>query len=625
MGVNVRKSKISKRASQVILCALLYSALIAFIGGLFLISANYQKIYKSPKVENGKVDFDGVELLTRDVACTLAGEWEFFYNEWIVTDNYQGQPDGMIDLPDVWTYKNFGKGRLPKTGYASYRLYAENVQPDISITVYRHNSDCAYRVFMNGQLVVRSGILSKNPKETKVSGTYDEKYPFKTDGNPIEIVIELSANNSGGLNAAPWLNYVWSGNTYGGRLRSFTYVALGISLSAVVISILAVAFFRYKRDYTVPAFLSALFVHFIASKDMLYVFPIPFTAAAILRVFSAVIAFALLIIHLHRNGMTIKKIPLIATAVGMAVFLSLLFVFYGTPLAPVFAFLLLATGCAYLVPIVFNEKFAAVQRCAYSSLFAITASVFCFELCDGLGLFVFGTEFIFSFELMLVIACFAVLWLFKLAKDARNAIRVSELERELYSVKNKALKAQIEPHFIYNSLTAIQSRYRDGLNEGDKAIEQFAKHLRLITDSSGEDIIPFESEIKNVLNYFELENLRANGKLNLFLDLNYTAFSVPVLSLQPLVENAIRHGKLTENPDGYIQLSSEKTDSEIVIIVSDNGTGFAVDKVCEGVGLQNTRKRFELIGAKMQIESGESGTNITVKIPLENCNENNSR
>lgn len=618
MAMNKRKRLLSERTARIILCAALYAALALFIGGLFLLSSNYQKIYKSPTVTDGKVDFSGIELESRDVACNLAGKWEFYYNEWIVTDSFEGEPDGMIGVPGLWTYRNFGKGTLPKTGYASYRLVAENVQAGVSINVFRHNSDLAYRVFLNGTLNVRSGTLSKDLSGTKVSGTYDERIPYVTDGGTIEIVIELSATNGGGLNAAPWLNYVWSGNTYGSRLRSYTFIALGITTAAVAVSILSYAFFRYKRDITVPAFMAGLFVHFIASKDMMYVFPVPFTLSAVVRVFSALVAFSLLILHLRRCGARIGKPFLIASSVAAAGLTACLLGFYGTPLAPAFAFLLLALGCAYLIPLVYNEKFGAVQRVVYGALFTFLISVFCFELCDGLGLFVFGTEFIFSIELMLIIACFAALWLGKLARSARNAIRVSELECELSSVKHQALQAQIKPHFVYNSLTAIQARYRDGLGEGDRAIEQFAGYLRLITDSNGEDMIPFDDEVRNVLNYFELENLRANGKLNLLLDLNFTEFSVPVLSLQPFVENAIRHGGLREKADGWIRLSSEKTETGIEIEISDNGRGFDVSSAHAGVGIENTRKRFELLNAAVQVSSEPGrGTRVLVKIPLE--------
>lgn len=596
----------------------MYTALALFILGLFLFSSNYSRIYKSPQVKSGTVDFTDVDISSRDVACNLAGEWEFFYNKWIVTDNESSQPDGIIKLPDTWTYKNFGKGKLPKTGYGSYRLYAENVQADIDLIVYRHYPNFAYRVFINGQLNYRSGTLSKDIGQTVVTGRTDERHPYKTDGESVEIVIEVSATNSGGFNAAPWLAATVTGNLYGTSLRSFNYIALGITTAAVIISILSCVFFRYKRDITVPAVILALYAHFLVSKDMLYVFGLQATAAMILEFFSAIVAFVLLVLHFRKNGAPLKKIPVIITSVAGTIFTILLFVFYGTPLAPVFAFLLFAVGCAYFVPFTLNKKLTIVQLVVYGVLFTFLTSIFFFELCDWLGLLVFGTEFIFTYELMIIIGCFTVLWLWKLAKTASTAIRVSELERELSSVKSQALKAQIKPHFIYNSLTAIQAQYRNGLCEGDRAIEQFASHLRTITDSNGEDLIPFEDEVRNVLNYFELENLRTNGKLNLLLDLNFSDFTVPVLSLQPFVENAIKHGGLRERQDGSILLFSDKTDKSVIITVCDNGNGFDLNAVQTGVGIENTRKRFELINAEVRIESVQgSGTQVTIEIPLE--------
>lgn len=612
------KKPIDSNVFRIVLCAVMFAALTLFIIGLFLVSSNYSKIYKNPQVHNGKVDFSDVDISSRDVACNLAGEWEFFYNKWIVSDSETCQPDGMIDLPGLWTYKDFGNGRLPRTGFGSYRLYAENVQSDINLIVYRHYVGFAYRVFVNGQLNYRSGTVSKYVNDTVVTGRTDEQHPYKTDGGPIEIVIEVSATNTGGFSAAPWLAATVTGNSYGTSLRSYNYVTLGITTAAVIISILSCIFFRYKRDITVPAVIFALFVHFLTSRDMLYVFGLQTIAAMILELISAIAVIVLLAVHCKRSGAMFKRIPVIVTSAASAVFTVLLIAFYGTPLAPVFAFLLFSVGCAYLVPFVFNKNFSRVQCVVYGILYTFLMSVFFFELCDWLGLLVFGTEFIFTFELMFIISCFTVLWLWKLAQAARIAIRASELECELSAAKSQALKAQIKPHFIFNSLTAIQSQYRDGLCEGDKALEQFAAHLRLITDSNSEDMIPFDDEIRNVLNYFELENLRANGKLNLLLDLNFSDFAIPVLSLQPLVENAIRHGGLREKQDGYIRLSSDKINGAVVITVSDNGNGFDVNSIHKGVGIENTKKRFALINAEMRIESEQNcGTEITIEIPLE--------
>lgn len=592
--------------------------LALFVIGLFVFSGHYAAIYNSPAVRDGKADFAEIDLPTRDVACNLAGEWAFYYNQWIVTDGSDAQPDGMIRLPGLWTYKNYGNGVLPRTGFASYRLRVENVQPNVDVIVYRTYGDFAYRVFINGQLNYRSGILSKDVGETVVTGRADERNPYRTDGSPLEIVIEVSAANTGGFHAAPWLAATSAGISYGTGLRSYNYIVLGITAAAVAVSILTYALFRYKRDITVPACMLALFAHFMCSKDMLYVVRWRIPVAVLFQLLTAISAFVLLIWHLRRNGVALKKMPAVIASAAASALTALLIAFYGTPLAPVFAAGLMAIGCGFLVPLVFCSEFNPILRGVYGVLFVFLLSVFGFELCDGLGLLVFGTEFIFSFELMLMIACFAVLWLWKLADTARTAIRVGELECELAAVKNKALRAQIKPHFIYNSLTAIQGRYRVGMNEGDRAIERFAKHLRLITDSDGEDMIPFDDEVRNVLNYFELENLRAYGKLNLLLDLEYTDFSVPVLSIQPLVENAIKHGGLRQKPESYIALSSSKTDRAIVITVSDNGSGFDVGKVHEGVGIENTRKRFELMRAEMRIDSHpDCGTQVTIEIPLE--------
>lgn len=615
---SINRKKKRPFVAGVIICIAMYSVLALFVVGLFLFNDNYTDIYDSPKVNGGTVDFSGADITSRDVACNLAGEWEFYYNKWIVTDgDTDSEPDGLIELPGVWTYKDYGYGKLPKTGYGSYRLVAKNVQSDIDVEVFRYYGDFAYRAFINGQLNIRSGTLAKTVEDTEITGWTAERHAYKTDGGDLEIVIEVGASDSGGFNGAPWLSSVSAGISFGDGLRSFSYVALGVAGAAVCISILTFLFFRHKRDYSASAFLLALFLHLLSSKDMLYVIkwdiPVSMTASLI----TAIAAFLLFVYHLRQIGVRPKPIPFAVAAAFGGIFLTLMLVFYGTPLSPVFAFLMLADCSLCMIPLVFSKSLTDIRRGIYCVLFVFLMSIFCFELCDRLSMLVFGTEFIFTCELMVIIACFAVLWLWDVAKTARVAIRAGELECELAALKTKALKAQIKPHFIYNSLTAIQARYRDGMNEGDKAIEQFANHMRLITDSEGDDVIAFNDEVNNVLNYFELENLRHNGKLNLLLDLEHTDFYVPVLSIQPLVENAVRHAGLTDTADGYIALSSVKTDGAIIVTVSDNGKGFDVNAVRPGVGLENTRKRFELINAKMHVESGDGGTCITIEIPTE--------
>lgn len=595
-------------------CIALYFFFAVFVIGLFVFNSRYQKIYHSPEIVNATADFSGVSLTERNVACNLAGEWEFYYNKWIVTDGYMGEKDGLIKLPSLWTYKDYGGKRLPKTGYASYKITLYNVKANESVIVFRNNENFAYRSFINGKLCVRRGETSKEPSFVKVSNYSEEVYPYITDGGPLEIVIELSATDTAGLNLTPWIEHSKASLGYGTRLRAFSYFAFGLSLCAVIVGVLSFVFFSVKRDWTSPAFLIFLFLHLVASKDMMYVFPINYTVSGTIRFVSAILSLAVFLLHLVKNNTAIGKKTLIITFSLTAVLSVLTAIFYGTPLCAVFAIILFTIFIGYIFYITLRSEFSRLQTVVYGVLYSLLLGVFWFELCDFLGFLVFGTEFIFCLLLMIMLVCFSALWLYKIAVTAREIMRVNALEKQLAVEKNQALKAQIKPHFIYNSLTAIQACYQKNAEEGDKAIERFARYLRLVTDSDKTELVPFEDEINNVLNYFELESLRHGDKINLLLDLDFTDFKVPVLSLQPLVENAVRHG-ISEN-EGFVEIASYKSEDCAIVIVKDNGKGFDVNNTTEGVGLKNTKKRFDQFGCAVQIDSSPDGTVIEIKIPL---------
>lgn len=612
----MKKKKFGVKPFNMIICSALLLLTATFIIVLFAFNDNYCKIYKSPEVHNGKVDFTGVELPNRNVACNLAGEWEFFYGRRIVTDSDEGINSTMINLPGLWTYKRLDGRILPKSGYASYKLIAENVQKDVDVVVFRHNENFSYRVFINGELNYVSGQLSKNPDETVVTGRTTESYPYHTDGSPLEIVIEVSATNFGGFNAAPWFAAATGGVSYGNSLRSFTYIALGVSVAAVAISILSLIFFSYNRDFTAPLFMCAMLVHFLSSKDMMYVIPLGYIPSIIISLVSAIGAVGLLTAHFIKNGVKYKKNHLLTASITSVISTVLLFIFYGTPYAPYAALTLIVCSLSLMFPPLLYGEFSKTKTATYGILLHLTFETFIFEFCDALGLLKFGTEFIFAGQLMTIIACFAVLWLIKIAQASKDAIRANNLEKQLTVSKLNAMKAQIKPHFIYNSLTAVQARYRQGLSSGAEALEKFSRYLRLITDSDERETIPFSEEVKNVMNYFELENLRYNGKLNLLLDLEYTDFKVPLLSIQPLIENAVRHANIAKE-DKYVQICSQKCGEFAVITVSDNGDGFNPDDKKTGVGLENTINRFKLFNGQVEVKSQkDKGTSIQIKLTL---------
>lgn len=620
MCYNINMKVARQRGARRALIAAAFVIYALFLASLFAISVNYPALYDTPVPKAGRVDLSGVPLDRRKVSCSLAGEWEFFYGRWIVTDGEASEPDGFLTVPEIWTGHDFGKGALPREGYASYRLTLENVPQGMQVYAFRVNFSGAYRVFFNGKLTAESGTMSKAPLKTRPSGVLDHYEPYESDGTPITVVVELSATYGGGLTGAPWLTaYQGRSGRYGTELRVLSSVSLGISVAALAASLLLFFFFRFKRDGSIPLLLAALFVHFLASGDFTTIGLIPFGICALLSPISAVLALCFFLVHLKRQGVVFPKKFLI---LGVLLFFAAWGAFllsYGTHAAPYFALAAFLIALLPVIPVVLSKKLRFSLAAVYAGLLFFMVGIFSFELIGRLGLVVYGTEYLFSVAIMAVIAFFAALGFWRIAANVREAMRAHELEQALTEARRQALMAQIKPHFVFNSLAAIQAMYRVGIEEGDEAMERFARHLRLGIDSDGSATVPFEQELKNVMNYFELENMRTGGALTLLLDINETEFSVPVLSIQPLIENAIRHGETQSRENGYILLYSGSEGDRVIVKVTDNGKGFDPQKTPLGVGLENVRERFfGLLDADMVITSEiGKGTEIVISIPKE--------
>ena len=203
-------------------------------------------------------------------------------------------------------------------------------------------------------------------------------------------------------------------------------------------------------------------------------------------------------------------------------------------------------------------------------------------------------------------------------------------QKELYDAKLQIMVSQIRPHFMYNALTSIAMMCELDPKTAKEATIAFSKYLRCNMDSlSQTKTVPFEQELSHLKNYLFIEKLRFDDLLNIEYDIQVTDFRVPQLSIQPLVENAVKHGVGMAEDGGTVKISTRQTDNAYEVIISDDGVGFDVNapKKDDGrshVGMENTRKRLkEMCGADIIITSkiGE-GTTARVIIPKERRNEN---
>jgi hypothetical protein len=224
-------------------------------------------------------------------------------------------------------------------------------------------------------------------------------------------------------------------------------------------------------------------------------------------------------------------------------------------------------------------------------------------------------------DISLYIAVVALAHASWLQQDSRmrkeEALR---LEAQLARSRFEALTLQLQPHFLFNSLNAISELvYRDP-KLADYALTKLAELLRRALASSGQIEGTLEEEMRFLDAYAEIERLRSGGLLRLEWDIPAEArrLAVPVLLLQPLVENAFRHG-IRDGGGDRVQVSARIEDGMLRIGIEDNGRGIRGVPAREGLGLRNTRERLEsLYGTRSGLELGRGmsqGVRVEITLP----------
>ena len=240
----------------------------------------------------------------------------------------------------------------------------------------------------------------------------------------------------------------------------------------------------------------------------------------------------------------------------------------------------------------------------------------------GRSMYSHGTCTKFAFAFVFVI--YGFLSLKRVLIDYRGAHLAKKLEKELEESRIAILRSQMQPHFIYNILNVIYYLCGKDPAAAQGAITKFSDHLRNNLEAiSQTELISFRKELDHIHTYLELEQIRFAEELSIVYDIEEDNFLLPVLSIQPLVENAVKHGIAKKRGGGVVTISSRQTETEYQIVISDTGVGFDVERYMEDgkvhVGLMNTRQRLaSRMNATVDIDSTPGvGTTVTVTIPRE--------
>ncbi|MGN0649455.1 MAG: sensor histidine kinase [Oscillospiraceae bacterium] len=221
---------------------------------------------------------------------------------------------------------------------------------------------------------------------------------------------------------------------------------------------------------------------------------------------------------------------------------------------------------------------------------------------------------------MLMLMYFAV-QMERSVERAEQAKKIAEQSRDLTEKQVQIMMSQIQPHFIYNTLGSISSLCEEDPPKARDVTDRFAMYLRVnMANLKRDRLIPFEEELEHTKTYLWIEQMRFEDYLQVETDITCTKFKLPPLSLQPLVENAVKHGITPKPEGGTVTISTREKEDCYIVRITDDGLGFDAQTPPDGklhVGIENVRNRLELLcGGKLIITSKPGvGTTAEIIIP----------
>ena len=216
-------------------------------------------------------------------------------------------------------------------------------------------------------------------------------------------------------------------------------------------------------------------------------------------------------------------------------------------------------------------------------------------------------------------------------KYHERTVHALELEKHLAEARLQALLRQLKPHFLFNTLNGIASLMHSDVDAADKMLVRLSELLRLTMNQSGQPLTQLADEVSFVQKYLDIERIRFRDRFTVTVEVapGVREWQVPSLLLQPLVENAIKHGLEPLTTGGQITVQAERVGEELEIRVIDNGVGMPEGGFSrEGIGVGNTRARLrELYGNRHEFaleHADGGGLCVRIRLPKSPDGENHA-
>lgn len=617
---------------------LLFGFLIVFMfSSLYIANMSTIKIdNKSYFSNNGYMDLS--QWKDHNTIYALNGEWEFYPNQLIDSRTIPNQ-HSFINVPSSWS-----NSFLPAVykGNASYRIRLKLPQTLVGeyVGIRTTNIRQNYRLYIDGKLLYANGELSI--ENVYVPPAFPRTTFFKVENEEVEIIIQVSNNvlNNPGINHSVLFGYEDVIRNFSMTKNNMDFILFTIIISLSIFLMLFFFIFRSNQsknyDYlglSINTFFFALATAGYREKLLFqFLYRLDSSTLFLLHDFTKIVYYSSLFALLYRARKNQYPKLIFQMILFYLAFLTTIVLFIPISIyGAYFDFLTLSLFGLFGIIVLLEFKIV-LQK--YEKF---THSIYVFSLISLPALYAFtiviyqSTNVWFDVLVNISIIFFVFFMLSHTFVDGINTInRNHALSEEVLRNEFAFLQSQIKPHFIFNTFSSIQSMIEIDSNKAQEMIHHLSDYLRGTFDFNPNLMyITLEKELEHVKTYLAIEKERYVDRFSVEYDVDESLLRSLILqvSIQPIIENALRHGILVRTKPGFVKIVIYQDQNTIIVMIEDNGVGCDVDQInlylnsetqSRGVGLKNIHRRLiNLYGSGLRFESTIGiGTKVSFMVPL---------
>jgi len=620
---------------------------VLFIAFMFFAIGKMYSL-KSEPADNGTANLTEANL-KQDELVALNGNWEFYWNKLLTPQDFISkqptQMDSLMKVPGTWDDQKAGRKGYLHAGVATYRLNLNYPKTFKDPALRIQNVANAYKLYVNGQLIAEVGKVSDKPSRVKEN----EKLlivELPKNTQKFEIIFQVVNMNygRGGLRESPVFGSKQVLERRGMvRLATQLFFIGSVFIFAIYYLLLFLLQTKNKTAlyFSILCFITAVRSLIWGEAPLTIFYP---NATYDLRAYinyltgyNLIPIMILFVISIY--PLEYKKIILGLVLLPTLIFEIMLLVTSARFMASFtdYLYILLLVQIIYIMSVlakaVICRRDNAVLMFSALCIFVLTMIQ---DILHYKGIGGMNVSYMFLYGNLAVIMAMSFVQAMqqsnthkKLILYNENLVEADRLKDKIMATEMSFLQAQIKPHFLYNALNAIANVCEKDGKKAANLILDLAMYLRgSLVFNYLDKMSTIEKELEFLATYFNIEQARFGQKIQLLKEIESPIdYQIPVLILQPLVENAVRHGISKKIGGGTVCVKIKQTNEGMFIEIKDDGVGIEDEKlamllseteISPSVGLRNIHNRLlRLYGRGLDISSEAGrGTSVRLVIPV---------